>query len=306
MLYSRHYQLDTTGFLWDSAHVYEHLVILGAKKYLHDHGINQDLLGWITGTTFENRLFIDAVFYLEGSAELFDAYMMDGISVSRQEVDDAVATVEAEEKSRLVSDTSDLLDSLRGLQRQKWNTEVAVEDGAQNSQVLLRPAAASFRDVSIGIGAENLSLEEQKVFLRLRPILQDIVSNYLSRDVVSYERGASPMFKADDASNMHFVIVATTRGLSGNLARRADDLRRYLAEYPTRELWGDFQAHFAAFADEPLWKRAATEYYRTTGIVTTPEEIAGLASVTRIQGVFSKLQIRMHTTTSVERDMLEM
>lgn len=305
MLHSRHYQLDSTRVPWDIAHVYEHLVILGAKKYLRDHGINQDLFGWVTGTTFENRLFIDAVFYHERSAEVFDTYMTGGISVSRQGVEDAVSTVEAEEKSRFVGNKGILIEPLRCLSRQKWNTEVTAENGVQTSGVLFRSAAASFRDVSISIGAEGLSSEEQKIFLRLRPMLQDIVSNYLSHDVVLYERGASSMFKDDNSSDMHFIVVATTRGLSGSLVRMADDLRHHLVEYPIKELWGDFQAHFGAFAGEPLWKSAATEYYRTTGIITTPKEIAGLASVARSQKVFSMLQVRMHTTTSEEREMLD-
>lgn len=301
MITCKHYQLDVRCCDWNIAHIFEHMLIMGAKSHLRSNGINIDLFGWISGLTFEEQLFLDGGFYQEKSARLFDDYMRGPHDFSKEDIQRAIISVELEEKSHFtVYDNTNVTETINKLNHLKWNT-VFAGPAAPVSSVLKR-ASRDFRDIAIIVTATELSPSEQKVFIRLWPIVADIINNFLATKAGSYEVGTSPV--RDRATALQFFSVYTIPATKGKLTDLQNELTAHLLEYDIQAAWPDFAAHFNAFASTELWKDSATEYFRNTGIVTTTSEIQSLATKNTVANVFKHLNIHMRTAKSCERQLV--
>ena len=304
MLTALSYQLNTAHFSWDAAHVYEHAVLIGAKKYLRAQGVNVDMYGWMAGQTFEHRLFIDVVTYHPSTAEYLDRYMRERRSDVMNTLDEAIASVEAESKSNFVGDKQVLIGTFKMMNQLQWGQDAHVPANSDPIK-LFQAAAKEFRDVTVEFSFTDLETDEQKFLLRLRPIFFDIVMNYLVHKIHLYERATSPVAKSDDSTDMSFSTIFTTRRGSLDLRQRPNDILSHVRHYPITKTWSDIQCHFDTFAHEPLWKDSCVEYYRHTGIATTPGEICDLATISRMQKIISKLQLNLHATTKADWERVE-
>lgn len=299
MITTRHYQLDIRDCDWNIAHIYEHLLINKSHAVFFKHGINPDLFGWISGETFEEQLFLDAGFYEEKTAFLFDEFISVPHVFSEQEVRHSIATVEQEERAHTNISATEIQSSLHKLRTKQWNTLLEHPPKNTPKDVVLKKAAKDFRDITIGIAAMHLSPNEEKVFLRCRPILSDIIFTHINSLMPAYQRGTSPAIKCEH--NSKFFMIFTINKASGRMLELEASLKKHLNTYPVAPNWEAFRAHFDGFASEELWRDSAVEYFRNTGIVTTPDEINHLATRPTIEKIFANLHIRIRTTTPDDR-----
>lgn len=300
MITSRHHHLYIQHHDWNVAHLYEHLLIAGAKKYLEKHGFSKDFFGWISGETFEDYIFLDAFFYQKEAAECFDNYLETKPTFTDSDIAWATKCIEAEEKVTLHYDAANVKHALNELNSHPWNTQQSsTGNRAVNKIITPRPSAKDFRDISIVFGANDLTNVEQKVFLRLRPILVDITYSYLGSMMPLYERGTSPV--ARRGSMEKFLTVYTIPRINGRLISLQQQIEDHFHTYPINKHTKELTAHFSGFASEQLWKDSATEYYRYTGIVTTTDEIASLATSETIAAILRKLYIRIRSATAHDK-----
>lgn len=303
MISSKIYQLDTSSIQWDVAHIYEHLLIYEFKKYLLYHGVNPDLFGWISGETFENRIFIEAAFYNSEYSRLLNSFMNDLPSFSERSIKTATESVEVEEKGHFIGSTSDLMSDIEKLKNISFNLN-STSGSSTPFKSLIRKSTRDFRDITISIESSELTFDEQKIFLRLRPILSDIINNYLLTNNIIYSRDVSPVHRDGDKERLKFIAIITARNISGSLSGLANNIRHYIENYPIGQHWNDFHSHFSGFASEQLWKNSSIEYYRYTGIITNPEEILRLATIERIENILSKIEIKMRSTRTEDIDLI--
>lgn len=305
MISTRHYYLNTSLLEWNIAHVFEHVIILAAKSRIAAGGYPIDLFGWISGETFEKQLFIDAGFYQNEASALFDEFMISSDISYKRHIAEAISMVEAEEKSTVNMSADDIIGQFPLFDTLQWNTLNAIKPSMTStvpSQFFMK-SAKKFRDLSIVISAKSLTPNEQKVFLRLRPILIDIASEKLSQNLSLYSRGASPVFISNNIGKFFFVI--TTKNMPGRLTRLEELVTNHIQAYPVAKKWPTINAHFEVFATEPLWADTPTDYYRHSGIVTTTAEIADLATKSLVNSVFSKIRINIRTASAHEKTLTD-
>src|SRR5690606_8318287 len=96
MVHTRHHHLDIRSVDNDVAHLFEHLIINGFFSYIEKEGYHPAFIGWVTGETFDNILFINAGFYDGKVASLFDTYLEHTPSYTDEQIHHAMASIEAE------------------------------------------------------------------------------------------------------------------------------------------------------------------------------------------------------------------
>lgn len=283
--------LDVNDVQWDVAHLFEHLLIHAWHAYLVDNNYNPSLYGWVQGETFEEYLFIDAGFYDTRTASLFGSFIGTRLQFSSNEIDKSLAEIGAEEKSKFsIIDKQHLQQDIALLS----NRLLSGKDNKENthkSDICLdsKKMSKRYRDITLLISGNDLSKTEQIVFLRLRTIVIDIVSHALKDKYVCYEQGSSALVR----NNQDMGYISNVTLETGQAKRR--ELAAYLTssvqQFQVEKGWSQIEMHLKVFAEEPLWKDVSIEYYRETGILTSPSEIAMLATKEVILSIFSKVTI---------------
>lgn len=303
MITARHYQLDTRSTPWDIAHLFEHLIIRMSRDHLHENGYSRDFLGWFSGATFDECLFLDASFYQAEAAQVFDNFMQNIPVPTSKQLENSIKTVEAEEKSHFQISKEQLSHEMAKLARRPWNESYSQTDTAEaDKNITLRSGTKDFRDVSIIVMSESLSLEEKKLLMRLRTIIIDVINNKLLYDYAAYSRGDSPLYIRDNIGK--FLSVYTVTRAPGRLTGLAAELTSYINDYPIRDHERELRIHFDTFADEALWQEMVVEYYRYGGVITTVEEIGSLASLDNVENIFKKIKIGAKTASNHEKSLL--
>ena len=305
MIHTKLLTIDTTAWPLETAHVLEHWWIDEYQRYLTEQGVAVELSGWFSGSTFEDRIFIETGFYSKTVAALFDTFTTLPLQPKLDYIEHAITTVECEEKRQFNAQDKELLScqimSLHS-KRLKWSRHLP-----QLAELFIpssKPAAKHFRDTSVLITAKKLDDNQQKVFLRLRPIIGDILLGYLEEKFRAYPLGMSDVVKTPGSDEIGLITAYTIPRIPGSLKDIAVAIENLFKTYRVEKHADDFKAHFDGFAAEPLWADAPAEYYRNTGIVTTRNEIRELATPERIAAIFQALSIRAHTTRATEQRYL--
>ena len=74
-MYTAIYRLDTHDIQHDLAHLFEHLVLYSFYSHAKEHGFHPALIGWVSGQTFTNAIYLDVGFYDPKVLDLFHKYM---------------------------------------------------------------------------------------------------------------------------------------------------------------------------------------------------------------------------------------
>lgn len=298
------YTTSTKGYQWEVAHLFEHLVINGFYKLAQEQGYNTALIGWIDADTFEDRIYLDVGFYDKKVANLYASYMNNLPVFNDSEIETCMGIMMAEDRALyVVTDKEVLKQAINELSRKGWVEEGSIVTQTQFGELLRSSkATAKFRDITIGIYADNLTEDEQKLFLRFEVLLNDIFTHAIGSNFNGYCRGVSPVQK-DNHIISALLVCTVAKGAATTQQIRAL-LEKALVDFDTSKNIDQIDAHFRAFSEVPLWKNLAISYYRWTGINTTTQEIASLANRSNIDSLLSKIKIVVRPSRSTDYNNL--
>lgn len=294
MIFTAIHRLDVRDIQWDVAHLFEHLFIRSWHTHLVNCGYSDALFGWMRGETFEGYLFIDAGFYDTEVAHLFDKYISSIPVFDDAQIQAALNDISIEELSvATVNDMSRLRQDL-----QKLSTRMASRTSADESSydtsvecITFKTDEGQFCDLALIVAGEDLSKQEQIVFLRWKVLLIDIINHFIMNKYGYYGHGHSDL-------DMHGRSIGYMSKITIRQDEVAiDDLENYLnaslKKFSVIDNWSQISTHVNAFAHEPLWRNSVIEYFRQTGLVTSVDEIHKFADANCIQSIIAKTTVRV-------------
>jgi hypothetical protein len=301
MLFTYVHQKEYTAASHDVAHLYEHFAIHSFYRHLESHGIQPGLIGYVNGDTFEGIIFLHALFYDQHVASLYEKFLSKPLAVDNDLMSHVLCELETEDRINLTfRDTAAFNQQFKSLIAAPWvNNDSMGSSKLQTTELPASPLetkkkAKDFRDISLGVYAENSGFDDndRTLFLRLSVIIGDIVHLAVRQKLHSAAFDISPTV-ADDSyigntyklrlkSEISLALIKTTaldklRGLDINSAMSL------------------ISAHFDEFATHSSWRDVVIDYYRHTGIVTSNAHISSLATPERIAAIISKLKIHART-----------
>jgi hypothetical protein len=291
---------DTTDYPHEIAHLYEHWFIMSFYKYAYEKsGMHGGVIGYVGGETYNNIVFIEAWFYDEAAGRLFEEFC------AREILDSgllATCLQQCQAEGRELWDIDDhtLLDNqLDGLRQLTWRIENDIEpyiysDQSSNDRlpITIRKAASHYKAVTIVANLKDAPIEDQAVFLRLYVIIADIIGQYVQRKGWRALDTLSPRLNKDGIYTI--VGVSLPRGLLSN-NQLSTEVTGYLRQFDVSAYSGLFQAHFAEYAHQPLWKGRIYVGLHDTNVISSNRSIAELATDERIHRIFQSLAISVHT-----------
>lgn len=289
MLYSRFYQISTADTEWQIGHLFEHLTLQSFNLLLSRNATPSHFISRTDGESFEGISFISGLFYTKQLADMFDAHIKELPRFSHEEIQHAIAVMQAEDKILIsINDRRMLLREINKLRKRQWSytaQQTSSDYNIKSAILTEKRSAKDFRDLVIISKTENQTLDEQKVYLRVHILIRDILHEIL-QDKLSclYLNGDSGIELHEQ--NMAFiskyslpksVTLKEVRAILQNAEfRHVDSLAKIL------------KAHFEIFSKEALWQNMPLEFFRHTGIVTTNQEISRLATMERVLSILSK------------------
>lgn len=280
------HRLDVSDMQWHVSHLFEHLVIRGFLAMIDQEHERSELIGWVNGETFKEALYIDAGFYEPRLAELFEQYLGSLPVFSDAEIEHALRIASTEDRVTLeIKDRPAFVEQIATLSHRPWDEMLSGKSSVNVDVVSETVAEEKFNDIALVAQVDSLSAEEQKVMLRLRTIVIDLVLCSLDKHGV-YPLGNSELAVRGDAM-AYMSLLTTGRDLDGDDIQYA--VEDYVQTYDVDGAVPAIERHFEVFANEPLWQSIPIEYFRDTGISVTNREIASLATPEVIKSIFSKL-----------------
>ena len=289
MLSAKTFHLDTQDFDWDTAHLFEHLLIQGFYDMLPAHGYKPELIGWIDGDTFKDIIFIDSGFYEPEVAKLFDDYLMNLPEFTESLINKIVPGIECEGRSLAeITDMAECLSQLKALGKRKWCAPI--DEGDDKPHVIkLKKSSKDFGDVRLMVSSGKLTESEQKLFLRAQAIIFDITTHHIRKHFAAYILDSTGVNSLKRGYYGFGIELVTKKSIDTEDIRAA--AADHIKKYPVDEGFSQIKAHFDVFATEAWLQNAPVDYYRNAGIVTTNREIADLATVEDFEGLMSKLEV---------------
>lgn len=303
MLYSKLYQLETHDTEWQIAHLFEHLLIRTFYAQLAHKMIPSEMISWVNGETFKDILFIDTLFYTKDLADEFNTYITKLPIFTQEEIAHSIAALQAEDKIILsINDTIALQNELQKLSQREWSTpQLPRKEHPQSAIITEKQSAKSFRDIVIITKAMNLTHDEQKVFLRLRILLVDLVANSLIPINGIYQGNDSSL--ALQHQDMAFMTKYTVT--KGTTLRQLNNALSNVISIEQARLEKIIKNHFEVFASEPTWQDMPIEYFRQTGIVTNNQEIAQLATPKTVKSILQKTSFEAVAMTPAHKKFID-
>lgn len=166
---------------------------------------------------------------------------------------------------------------------------VGAEMGFLKEEIVLAEAAIDAQENGkkwqIGVKFVELTDMEEKVALRLAPILHDLVAS-LARARGGFLRENYPLVRRDrDLAFALEVVLPRGENFEDFCRVVADEI----ASYPLRDNFDAVKNVFEAASLAPQMKFAEIEYFRNTGILTSNREIAELATFEVVESVLKKV-----------------
>ncbi len=304
MISTRFYTLDTHDLSWEEAHLFEHVLLNAWDEHIPTLGYHNGLYGWVGGKTFENYVFIDAGFYDEHVAVLFDNFIKSSPTFTDTQIRYSLAEIGAEDKALFeILHFDELKQKLsRASAALATGSSLAVKDIPMPSISSQRNAAA-YRDISLVVIGHDLTGEEQVVLQRLKAMIIDYIIVTMNKKYCNYPRGHSAL--RDNKQDIGYFTKITLAKGQGSLKHLSEYVESELHMFPVKQHWEQIATHFEVFAHEALWKTNPIDYYRNTGIVTTVEEIARLATPKTVASIIAKLTVEARPHNKVSDQFTE-
>lgn len=302
MLYTDLHNVNISDIDWQTAHLFEHLLIDGFYNLTNEKGVRTEMLMWLRGETFHDVLFFDVGFYDAALSREFNNYLQSDKRFKREEIDSALAVISAEERKIInVVDYRSLIEVLNEL----WvrlGGKATKTSLAKTNLKLLRELqdGKRFHDITIVTTFDDVSEESQKLLLRLRILFMDLIEKNLNEPKGGYMRGHSSMLK--NGNSMAFMTQYTFNQNIG-----INEVSEALESIKTQEVdkyMDSIRKHFDVYVSEPVWENLPIEYFRDTAIVTTNKEIASYGSIEHVQALFDKASFKVRKSLETDADYI--
>lgn len=276
----------------DAWHLLEHVLVAAQRRFLLERGNHLFDIIAVKGETFEEVVFFSGEFYTEKALADYELFWKKP-QLRMEDVQLAVKTLELEERSAVAVDEPQLLAAARRI----------AAGGTSNLEVDLRMKKTPRQtvDVRVDVVLDSSDAAEQKIFLRLRPPLLDAITAVVSK-FYAYDRGAAAVCQVGGKLEFSQIFTVPSETSLDNLQK---NLQQAIDKANSPDSIRSIRRQYAAFAKAPLLKDVPIEYFRNTGIITSVEEIAELATRERLARVLDKLEVSVALASEDDYERLE-
>jgi hypothetical protein len=301
MLSTHLHQKEYVDASYEVARLYEHLVIFSFYKHLESKQIQSELIGRVSGETFDSIIFLNANFYDPKIAYLYEEFLRSPLVIDEQLALRSLRKLEVEDKVKLIArDVSVLNQQLRALISTPWTENTSALTHALDnpklptSPIEIKKASKDFRNILIGVYAENneLDQDEQVLMLRLSAVIGDIIHFELREQLDCYYLEGSPIMKDEGIIGNTYTYRFNKKVLIKTIE---ETIETKLQAFDVPSAMPLIELQFNEFASRQSWNNEAVDFCRNTGFVTSNEHIASLATLERVTSVVSKLKIHVKT-----------
>lgn len=296
MIYSSlHHFVTSPQHSHDAWHAVEHVLVFAARRFLSERGNHVLDIVDVGGQTFDGVIFLNGEFYSEKALADYELFWQHP-RIELGDVRRAIRSVELEERVDIAVDPQALLVLVRQL----------VQGGdCPLIDMTVKNAPHETIDLRVDVVLESDNVAQQKVFLRLRPPLLDVIMSVVDQ-TGGYDRGATVACRArgESEENVGFSHIVSAAA-EVDQERLQNDLQTALDSLGAAECMYRLKRQFAAFAEAAWLKTAPIEYYRNTGTITSTEEIAELATSERLLQALRALRITVTPAEADDYDNLE-
>ena len=283
----------------EAAHIYEHLFIESFRKYaVHTLGIDDAVIGYIGGETFENVLFIEAWFYESSVSDLFEAYILKN-SYDNKLIDTAIKQCEAEGRFSLaVLDQKAFTSTFETLNSLPWidGTTLPVtsyeksESAESDSLFQIHKNAKHFKSITISPYLVDASVEDVALYRRLSVIVHDIVDSVI-RAHGWYEPDSYPIKQAGTFTHTVTGVTLPVGDMSNHAIE--DEIESRLHDFDIKKNFSLIKAHFNYFAAQPTWIGDMRNDLHRIDVMVGNEVVNELATEVNIARLLSRIQVRV-------------
>lgn len=286
--------LEATILKPHTIHLFEHLFIDNFLDYLQKNDVNPGLFGWIDGRVIQNYVFIDANFYTQKAAMLFDKYIKKDLTFTEQQISQSLQTVETEMRSTAIFNKKILIEDLTAIAMQCWNIKQKARIASSKKDISFAKNKKDYRDITITVELRSKVLDLQKLFLRVYVIILDLLDIKLKKSLPFYSRGHSPITVLDGLPSG--IKVATIKNDIKNIEEIQGICQKTIDNFNVKQNIIAIKRHFSIFANEPLLQNLMIHYYQYADIITNNQEITKLATQKNLQKLFRNIRITVNKT----------
>ena len=285
----------TDNIAKEVAHIYEHEFINNFYIFLESKDINPGTIGWVNGDTFDDIIAIEAGFYSENVARLFDDFAKNH-ELRHDTLQKSIDQISLEENSsQAIENHDELKCQLTMLHRIEW---VALDKDAKihrpakvaklPAPIRTKAAAEPPKEVAISVFIETDSDSVLGLFSRFSIILLDIIHYQLSKLIPVYVTDTSQFLFTDEIAQRKLTIKVSS---DVSTAFLENTVRGILNDITLDAIYQPALAHFETFSSEPLWVFQAIDNYRTSGVIASNRAATKLASEKNIETILEKIDI---------------
>lgn len=309
------YHIPLDGIDFDVAHIYEHLIIQTFRRSLRDLGFSQYLFGWVNGETFHDVLFIEYGIYNPKIEKAFKKFMSKPQRINFEYLDNELVRIQAEEMRTIDAlDKDALIEQLRHLDNEPFldhdhNIETVFTqrptDHAPSEIISMHNSKSDFKDITVMLGAQNMTAEEKLAYLRFAPILHEVIDDCLFA-LGAYAANSSWAIDKPTHNGMLIAAIHTIRrgsytnkqveqGLLDSLSALKTDLQNHPKE---------LRHYIDGFVTTPNWNSFPIDYYRHTGIITSKKNIAKSFTPAILNTLIPKIKVSVSNTSQNDWNLM--
>lgn len=285
-------------------HLYEHLFIESFYAYVVEKlHIDPSVIGYIGGETFENVMFIEAWFYNDKIAKLFQRFIKKerldfkllSLSVSQVCAEDRVEwsilnKAELETQIKKVSgDTWNLVENLDVFEYKDTLTKqilpIEIIHKASDYKAILITAYMTVSD---------LSLKERALFLRLSVIVQELIESEI-RALGFYEHNSHSPQELGEYLVSKIGAVRPRLGISNKELENI--IEKHLRTFDWSNNKQYIKSHFNEYSKQQFWKADPRDQFKHVNVIAGNKTVKSLATKENILGIFHKIEVRVETVS---------
>lgn len=287
------YSVYDLPFDHDVCHLFEHIVMREFLAKLNELGYSRAFFGWLNGHTIDSTIFFDLGAYSDNVIQLFDEHLATLRKFDSALIDRSISHVEAEMQSTIeVTDRTLLAQQLQEIAC--LVIKPAISQVPTMSPLHITYTPKLFREVAILVNVYDISEETKKAFLCLYPALLDIIRDASLDSEAAYPCGKSALAINTDGIGIAWRFAAKN---TIDIAEAEYKTRHYLQRFNINKYIKHLDEYRGAFARTPGNNAMPIQFYEQTGIKSTKEELAKLATYERMTEIINAMTVRIEFVT---------